>query len=759
MTQSTQRSQPTPTLANRPITSGGLLSRLSVGQKLVSLGLILGVPFLFSMGQNALEANQRLNHVQSQMNGADMLLPAAKVLQNAQLLRLTSTTLLQGNRSAQEDYTSQKQAINTALNQLDTSANQYQFTDVKEKLATIQEKLNNLYSAVDNKAMQPPVMQKAYTNLIATDIVPLFNSIALESKMTLANDMDVENNELAILSFKVYPENTSEAGAIISGTLPVIARIGGQGKQIDNASREMATMRWQTSNDAKNRIQSTLNSLIEKSPELRTQLSPISEAFQISTEEIFTRIQTDLLNSDTLKVSADDLRATVPNYIKALFDGMTDTNKTLQLSFKQKLAARRTEFNISLLTLIIGTILAVLALYLITRSITSPLRRLSVASQRLAKGDFSIQVPITSADELGQLTNSFNLATAQLKANAMNTEKERLESEQMQQNIGEFLDVTMDIAEGDLTKRGKVTEDALGNVVDSINLMTEELAYTIQGVQRTSIAVTSSSHDMFSVSEQINQGTELTAAEAERVSQQVQEINQAIREMAESAQASAETARQALQASNQGQVAVEGTLEGMQNIRREVQGVAKRIKGLGDRSLEIQEIVDTISQIARQTNLLALNASIEAAGAGEAGGRFSIVADEVRKLADTSGQATARIAGLIKNVQAEIQDVIVSVEDSTKEVEQGYQIAGTAGERLREIGALTQQSAEIAEAIAQSTQTQVAGVEYVGTSVQQIASVAQQSQQSVQLGRETADKLQQLAEELNGSLARFRLSS
>ncbi|WP_229659311.1 methyl-accepting chemotaxis protein, partial [Deinococcus wulumuqiensis] len=191
--------------------------------------------------------------------------------------------------------------------------------------------------------------------------------------------------------------------------------------------------------------------------------------------------------------------------------------------------------------------------------------------------------------------------------------------------------------------------------------------------------------------------------------------------------------------------------------RREVQQVSRRIKTLGDRSLEIQEIVDTISQIAEQTHLLAVNASIEAAGAGEAGSRFSIVADSVRKLANTSAQATTRIAGLIRSVQAEVQDVIVGAEEGTREVEQGYRIAGSAGQRLQDIGQLTERSAQLAEQIAASTQAQVSSVEQVNAAVQQIAEVAQRSESAVEQGRSAAQRLEDLAQQLNASLARFRL--
>ena len=135
----------------------------------------------------------------------------------------------------------------------------------------------------------------------------------------------------------------------------------------------------------------------------------------------------------------------------------------------------------------------------------------------------------------------------------------------------------------------------------------------------------------------------------------------------------------------------------MQRIRGEVQAISKKIKSLGDRSLEISEIVNTIEDIASQTNLLALNAAIEAAGAGEAGLRFAVVADEVRKLAERSAKATKDIATLIKNVQAETQEAIVVMEQGTQEVESGYRgDRRRPARRLKEIADDLAASAELA---------------------------------------------------------------
>ena len=113
------------------------------------------------------------------------------------------------------------------------------------------------------------------------------------------------------------------------------------------------------------------------------------------------------------------------------------------------------------------------------------------------------------------------------------------------------------------------------------------------------------------------------------------------------------------------------TLEGMQRIRSSVQATARKIKSLGDRSLEISEIINVINDITEQTNLLALNAAIEAARAGDAGRGFAVVADEVRKLAEHSRSATKDIAALIKAIQAETNEAVVVMEEGTKEVEVG----------------------------------------------------------------------------------------
>jgi len=398
---------------------------------------------------------------------------------------------------------------------------------------------------------------------------------------------------------------------------------------------------------------------------------------------------------------------------------------------------------------------------LLADRIARPVTQLVQAAQRVGQGDLSETVPVRSRDEIGALGQAFNEAIVRLRSQVQTESErddERRRREELQENIIKFLDTAMEVSQGDLTKRGEVTSDVLGNVVDAINLMVAEIAAIIADVRVAAMQVSVSANQMTGSTGRMAQGAQDQAREAARVASAVSALTQLVRQVAESAQSSAAAAREALEASQRGDAAVRDSLQGMQRIRGEVQAISKKIKSLGDRSMEISEIVNTIEDIASQTNLVALNAAIEAAGAGEAGLRFAVVADEVRKLAERSAKATKDIAVLIKNVQTDTQEAVVVMEQGTQEVESGYRVTVQAGESLKAIAEVSRRSADLAASISDATQQQVRGAENVTQAMQAIQEVAGQTEKGVLEARRTVDELAQLAEELTASLARFKLA-
>ena len=409
-----------------------------------------------------------------------------------------------------------------------------------------------------------------------------------------------------------------------------------------------------------------------------------------------------------------------------------------------------------------AAVVAVLAGVVFARRISKPIGEVVRIAERVGQGDLSKLVPVTSRDEIGQLAHTFNDTVVRLRS-LVQTEAERDDErrtrENLQRNITRFLDTATEIAQGDLSKRGDVTSDILGSVVDAINVMVDELGALIKDVRQSARQVSGSANDLIVTMDQMTAGAQAQSREAMGVSSAMEELTLSVRQVAENAEASASAARLTLDSAQKGGDAVKVGLVGMQRIRGEVQGISKKIKSLADRSLEISEIVNTIEEISSQTNLLALNAAIEAAGAGEAGLRFAVVAEEVRKLAERSAKAAKDIVVLIKTIQTETQEAVIAMEDGTKEVESGYRTAVQTGESLRDIGDISKKSAELAQDISLATQQQVRGVESVAVAVQSIAGVAVQTEKGVVEARKTMDHVVKLAEELMTSLTRFKLAN
>jgi twitching motility protein PilJ len=742
---------------------GGLLANLPIGRKLVLGAVALALPLAIAVMSLMTDAWQGLSTARSALYGQQLLNPMTDALENIMFNRLSATAMLGGDSAIVTRYNQEKDNIIRLFSDIEALAAQGGLTQLAQDAARVLEAYQNLTLAVEARQLSSAEAQVSYSNFLNTRVVPMFEAIAVDAGMRdLGNPSGIGSaplrlQEVVNLATVAYPQNIPPLGAAISGNVVILNRIGGIGGVVDEASRSEAAFKYGTLTDAYDKIMVAAERAIQNVPAARDTLLQATETFTTGVDPVLAMIAGGLVTVPNATISADDLRAQVPTFAPSLFDSMKLVNDGLLAALTRVAQFYAQTFYITLAVTAVVALLALLAFLYIARAITRPLGRLTSAAKKLATGDLSTQVDVVSADEVGQLSAVFNEAVVQLREASNRQALEIERSQALQGNIAEFLNVAMDIANGDLTKRGVVTEDVLGNVIDAINVMIEELAYLLKDVQQVAASVKTGSEAVLAVTDAVSSQVARQADEARAAQGEMAAVIRSIREMAQNAEVSAQAAGQALTASDEGQAAVGNTLSGMQNIRREVQAIAKRVKGLGDRSLEISEIVDTISAISYQTNLLALNAAIEASGAGEAGKRFAIVADEVQKLADDATKATQSIDELIKAIQTEVQEVIRNVEDGTREVELGYQVATEAGERLKEIGDISRRSAELAELISAATAAQVRGVESVGEKVAVISQVAERSQAETTQGRQAAETLRGLSRQLSESLSRFKL--
>jgi methyl-accepting chemotaxis protein len=408
-----------------------------------------------------------------------------------------------------------------------------------------------------------------------------------------------------------------------------------------------------------------------------------------------------------------------------------------------------------LIALLLAVGMAGLLAWRLFGALLSPVQQLAQFSERFAAGDSRARVEVSSSDELGYIAENLNRAVAKVSKATSNQEA----NENLQRSITELLNVINQVARGDLSLRGKVTNDALGNVADSINYMLDNFTKVLERVRKAAMEVTACSNNILVAADEMQAGATQQDQEITNTSSAVEELTVSMKQVSNNAEASAEAARRALDAAEQGNRAVRDTLEGMQRIRASVQATAKKIKSLGDRSLEISEIINVINDITEQTNLLALNAAIEAARAGEAGRGFAVVADEVRKLAEHSRSATKDIAALIKAIQAETNEAVVVMEEGTKEVEGGATLADQAGRALDAISSVVRQSAELVQEISLASKQQVRGTEGVAHAMQIISSITRQTSQGTRGTVATVSQLVKLSDQLNEALAQFRATA
>ncbi|MEZ5542213.1 MAG: methyl-accepting chemotaxis protein [Pseudomonadota bacterium] len=331
------------------------------------------------------------------------------------------------------------------------------------------------------------------------------------------------------------------------------------------------------------------------------------------------------------------------------------------------------------------------------------------------------------------------------------------ENSHNQQAIMQLLDEMGDLASGDLTVHTTVTEDFTGAIADSINVTIDSLRGLVKTINDTSTALSSS------VSETEEIANKLAAASKQQ-SQDITVASKSIREMSESMEAvssnadeSSKVAMRSVEIAKKGGDAVKRTMSGMDTIREHIQETSKRIKRLGESSQEIGDIVELINDIAEQTNILALNASIQAAMAGEAGRGFAVVADEVQRLAERSANATKQIEALVKTIQADTNEAVISMEKSTSGVVNGAQIAEDAGGALEEIESVSDQLAGLIKEMSVEARQQANAAVQLSTTMNGIQELTTQATAGAEQTSRSIGNLARLAQDLDKSVAGFKL--
>lgn len=326
-----------------------------------------------------------------------------------------------------------------------------------------------------------------------------------------------------------------------------------------------------------------------------------------------------------------------------------------------------------------------------------------------------------------------------------------------QQAILLLLDEMTNLAEGDLTVHTTVTEDITGAIADSVNYSIDALRNLVHTINNTSKQVASAADVTHDSTQKLTTSSEKQAREIANVTSAVSEMAKSIEQVSDHAKSSADVAQQSVSIAHKGAQAVSRTIDGMDTIREQIQETSKRIKRLGESSQEIGDIVGLIDEIADQTNILALNAAIQASTAGEAGRGFAVVADEVQRLAERAGTATKQIEALVKTIQSDTNEAVISMEQSTSNVVSGARLAENAGEALVEIESVSDNLAALIQNITDATDKQTTAAGNVSKTMNVIQEITMQTSDSASNTASWVGKLKNLGQDLKRSVAGFKL--
>lgn len=372
-------------------------------------------------------------------------------------------------------------------------------------------------------------------------------------------------------------------------------------------------------------------------------------------------------------------------------------------------------FFMSALSIILLLVLMIVISKLVYKML-APLSKVGEKIREFAHGNLNVEIQIESDDEIGQLAedarsliSDFRLIVKDIEhiMSGMASGNFKVKSNNLDYYKGDFNALVV----------------AMRNLRDKMN-------NTLKQINGGSNQVAVAANQMAESAQSLAEGATEQAGAIEELTASVENVNSMAKESAATARTAAENTYKVAKDAESGQQSMQELVEAMSNINNV--------------SMEIQNIIGAIEDIASQTNLLSLNASIEAARAGEAGRGFAVVADQIGKLATDSANSAVETKNLIDKSLSEIKNGNVITKKTVEDLES----------IIKNISAF----AKMAKGASEASESQAEMLNQIQSGIEQFASVVQSNSAAAEESSAVSEELSSQSENLKALVEQFHLN-
>ncbi len=394
----------------------------------------------------------------------------------------------------------------------------------------------------------------------------------------------------------------------------------------------------------------------------------------------------------------------------------------------------------SILVSIVLTFISLACAYIYIRSIVNPLKQTAQFAKDISAGELDKQLELKRDDEIGVLADALRTMVVSLRQKIQQAEEA---SEQAKEQM---------LASDAARSESVAQQEKIIKIFDSILATSHDAA-------NISLALNNAVQELGMENNSIIEGTKEQMFQMQKTSESLSIMLSTFNKITQLTDDAAEKEDQSRNIALEGEVKVQAVVKANENVTENANIMRLAMNKLHEQTIDINKIVETISDIADQTNLLALNAAIEAARAGESGRGFAVVADEVRKLAEKTMLATGDVTSAINKIHAASTQNDINMNNTYLAINNATELASEAGEALKSIVALAQENVEQVHTIAGAVSDLSKDSADIADALKSVEQITEQTVTGVNTSSSITQNLMQQAEKLDSVIASLQQTS